>query len=80
MSTIGVVLSVVLAIVSICLILIVLLQSGRAAGLGVMSGESSSDSYWSKNKGNSVEGALTRYTKILGALFIIVALVINFVA
>ena len=80
MSTIGIVLSVILAIVSVCLVLVVLLQSDRAAGLGAMGGGSDSDSYWSKNKANSVEGALSRYTKILGALFIILALVINFVA
>ncbi|MGE4215198.1 MAG: preprotein translocase subunit SecG [Anaerotignaceae bacterium] len=82
MSTIGVVLTGVLAIVSIVLVAIILLQSGRAAGLGVMGASSSSgggDSYWSKNKGNSMEGALSKYTKIGGALFMIIALAINFV-
>jgi len=81
MSTIGMVLTGVLAIVAIALTVIVLLQSGRAAGLGAMGGVSSSggDSYWSKNKGNSMEGALSKYTKIGGALFMILALAINFV-
>ena len=57
---------------------IILMQSKRSAGLGAVSGNSS-DTYWSKNKGNSVEGALERYTKIGGALFMILALIINLV-
>ena len=32
-----------------------------------------------KNKGSSMEGALERYTKIGGALFMILALVINLI-
>lgn len=81
MSTIGMVLTGLLTIVAIVLTVIVLLQSGRAAGLGAMGAGSSSggDSYWSKNKGNSMEGALSKYTKIGGAIFMILALVINFV-
>ena len=39
----------------------------------------SGDTYWSKNKGSSMEGALERYTKIGGALFMILALVINLI-
>ena len=70
MSTIGVVLSVILGVLAVALTVIILLQSNRAAGLGAVSGSDSS-SYWSKNKGNSMEGALERYTKIGGALFLI---------
>jgi preprotein translocase subunit SecG len=73
------VLTVVLMIIAVCLIFIVLLQNNRAAGLGAMGGNNG-DSYWSKNKGNSIEGALSRYTKIGGALFMIVAAVIMFVS
>ncbi|MPN52462.1 hypothetical protein SDC9_200124 [bioreactor metagenome] len=42
-------------------------------------GNGGGDSYWSKNKGSSIEGTLSRYTKILGALFMIIALAITFV-
>lgn len=81
MSTISMVLTGLLAIVSIVLTGIILLQSDRAAGLGAMGvgSSSSGDSYWSKNKGNSMEGALSKYTKICGALFMIIALAISFV-
>lgn len=79
MSTIGMVLTVVLMILSVILAGIILMQSKRSAGLGAVSGTSSSDTYWSKNKGNSVEGALEKYTKIGGALFMIIAFIINLV-
>ena len=79
MSTIGTVLTVVLAIITVVLAVIILLQSKRSAGLGAVSGNSSADSFWSKNKGNSVEGKLEKYTKILGAAFMIIAFIINLV-
>ncbi len=78
MATLGLVLSVVMIILSVLLCIIILLQSKRSAGLGAIGG-GSGDTYWSKNKGSSMEGALERYTKIGGALFMIIALVINLI-
>jgi len=79
MSTLGMVLCGVLIVLAIILCTIILLQSKRSAGLGAVGGgNSGSDTYWSKNKGHSVEGTLEKYTKVLGALFIIIALVVNF--
>ncbi len=79
MANMGLILSVVLIILSVLLCIIILLQSKRSAGMGAISGAGSGDTYWSKNKGNSMEGALERYTKIGGALFMILALVINLI-
>jgi protein translocase, SecG subunit len=81
MSTLGMVLTGIMAIIAIGLTVIILLQNNRAAGLGAMGGGSSAggDSYWSKNKGNSMEGTLSKYTKIGGALFMIIALITNYV-
>ena len=80
MSHLPLILSVIMTVIGILLCIIVLLQSGRSAGLGAISGSASNaDSYWSKNKGSSMEGALERYTKIFGALFIILGIVINFI-
>ena len=79
MSTIGTVLTVVLMVIAVALAAIVLLQSKRSAGLGAVNGTNSGDTYWSKNKGNSVEGTLEKYTKIGGALFMIIAFIINLV-
>ena len=80
MSTIGMVLTGILMIIAIVLSVIILLQSKRSAGMGAVGGgASNNDSYWSKNKSNSMEGALEKYTKIGGALFMIIAFIINLV-
>lgn len=79
MSTIGTILTVILAIISVILIGIILVQSKRSAGLGAVSASASADSYWSKNKSNSKEGALERYTKIGGFLFMVLAFAINLI-
>lgn len=79
MTTIGMVLTGILAVLAVVLCGIILMQSKRSAGLGAISGSSGGDTYWSKNKGHSVEGALEKYTKIGGALFMLIALAINLV-
>lgn len=79
MSTIGTVLTVILLILAVVLSAVILMQSKRSAGLGAISGGTSGDTYWSKNKGHSEEGTLERYTKIGGALFMIIAFIINLV-
>ena len=80
MSTIGIVLSVRLGILSVILTLIILLQSDRYAGLSAVGYSANSGSYGSKYNDSSMEGALERYTKIGGALFLIICLLINFFA
>ena len=62
-----------------CLVLVVLvlMQEGKSAGLGAISG--SSDTYWGKNKGRSMEGALEKITKFLAIGFIILSLVLNII-
>jgi preprotein translocase subunit SecG len=56
----------------------ILMQKKRSAGLsaGVM-GMGQGESFWDKNKGRSLEGKLERYTKIAGAVFMVIALVLN---
>ena len=68
-------LQVVFIIVCLALIGIVLLQEGKSAGLGAISG--AAESYWGKNKGRSMEGTLVKVTKYLVAAFIIIAAVVN---
>ena len=79
MSGLQIGLTVVLAIVAVILIVLVLLQANRSAGLGTIAGGVSGDSYWSKNKKNSIEGSLSKYTKILGAVFMVLAAIVNYV-
>ena len=59
----------------------ILMQKKKAAGLsGSISGMGASGStYWDKNKGRSLEGALEKYTKIGGAVFMIVCLALNMI-
>ncbi|MBQ9765983.1 MAG: preprotein translocase subunit SecG [Lachnospiraceae bacterium] len=79
MSPLRIVLTIIYAIVCVGLIVVVLLQEGKQAGLGSIGGaSSSSDTYWSKNKDRSLEGALPKITKILGVMFVLLSLVLNF--
>jgi len=73
--TVSTALTVIFIIVCIILTVVVLLQEGKSAGLGVVSG--SSDTYWGKNKGRSMEGTLEKITRILVVLFVVLALVLN---
>ena len=59
----------------IALTVIVLMQEGKSAGLGAIAG--AADTYRGRNKGRSMEGRLVTGTKILVALFIIIAAVLN---
>jgi len=56
------------------LVAIILLQKKRSGGIGSVAGMGNADTYWDKNKGRTLEGALEKWTKI-GA-FIILGLTI----
>lgn len=75
MAVLRSILTVVFIIVCIVLSAIVLLQEGKSAGLGSISG--AAESYWGKNKGRSMEGALVKITRILTIVFIILAIVLD---
>ena len=66
---------ILLILVCIVMTIIILMQEGKDAGLGAISG--AADTYWGKNKGRSMEGALEKITKILAVLFFVCALVLN---
>ena len=70
-----IILSIILAIDSIALVTLVLMQEGKSAGLGAISG--AAESYWGKNKGRSMEGTLVKITRILAISFIVLAAVLN---
>ncbi|MEF9839730.1 MAG: preprotein translocase subunit SecG [Lachnospiraceae bacterium] len=75
MDILKIVITIVYVIDCIALAAIVLLQEGKSAGLGTISG--AADTYWGKNKGRSMEGALVKSTKFLATLFIVLAAVLN---
>lgn len=64
------------ALASIALIVVVLLQSGKEAGLsGALSG--SSDSYLSKNKKGGLEQVLASSTKWIAIAWILLTLILS---
>ena len=66
------------ALCSIFLILVVLMQSGKEAGLsGALAGNS--DSYMSKNKADSTDAKLASATKWLAAAWAILTLVLSLI-
>ena len=75
MDILKIILTIIFVIDCIALSAIILLQEGKSAGLGTISG--AADTYWGQNKGRSMEGALVKSTKLLAVLFIILALVLN---
>ena len=75
MSVIRIILTVLFIIDCIGLTIIVLMQEGKSAGLGAISG--AAESYWGKNKGRSMEGTLVKITRVMAVLFMVVAVVLN---
>ncbi len=70
-----IVLSVIFVLIAIALTVIVLLQEGKSQGLGSIAGMA--DTYWGKNRGRSMEGALEKFTKFAAILFMVLAIVLN---
>lgn len=75
MGAFRIVLTIVFILVSVALSAIVLMQEGKSAGLGVISG--AAETYWGKNKGRSIEGKLEKITKILVVVFMLIAILLN---
>ena len=75
MSTPQIILSVIYFVVSLVLIAVVMLQSGKSAGLsGAIAG--GADTFLSKNKAKSADARLARMTKWIAIVFMVLTLVI----
>jgi preprotein translocase subunit SecG len=68
-------LTVIYVLLGFALAGVILMQEGNTQGLGSIGGMA--DSYWGKNKGRSMEGALEKFTKFGTAAFMIIALLLN---
>ena len=73
MGTVRILLTVIFIFVCIALVVLVLMQEGKSAGLGAISGVA--ETYWGKNKGRSMEGLLVKLTKVAAVLFMVLAAV-----
>ncbi|MBE7062929.1 MAG: preprotein translocase subunit SecG [Clostridia bacterium] len=76
MGTWKMVCTIVHIVVSVCLIAVVLLQSGKDAGLSGTIAGSNSDSFFGKNRGRTLNGILEKWTAILAVVFIILSVVL----
>lgn len=75
MTALRIVLTIVFIVVSLALLIVVLMQEGKSAGLGAISG--AAETYWGKAKGKSMEGMLLKVTRVLAILFVVLAAVLN---
>ena len=76
METLRVILTIVFVLICLGLVVVVLMQEGKSAGLsGSINGVA--DTYWGKNKGRSMEGALSKITIVLTVLFVIISVLLN---
>lgn len=75
MGAIRITLTIIYIIICIALIVLVLMQEGKTAGLGAVSG--AAETYWGRNKGRSMEGKLVKITTGLAIGFMVLAVVLN---
>ena len=70
-----IIVQIVFIALSVIMTVMVLMQEGKSYGLGSLTG--TTDTYWSKNKGRSMEGMLVKITRILLILFFVIAAVLS---
>lgn len=79
MTTAQLVLSIIYFVIALALIAIVMLQSGKSAGLsGTIAG--GADTFLSKNKAKSADARMAKMTKWVAILFLVLTMVICFVS
>ncbi len=75
MEALRIILTIIFLIVCVVFTAAVLMQEGKSAGLGSISGIA--ETYWGKNKGRSMEGQLGKITMILAIAFFALAIILN---
>lgn len=75
MGALRLILTILFIIDCLVITVVVLMQEGKSQGLGAIAG--AAESYWGKNKGRSMEGALVKITRVLAVGFILLAIVLN---
>lgn len=73
MSAIEVILNILMVISALVMIVTVLMQDSEADGMGALTG--GSDTFFGKNKNNTLEGKLANATKISAIAFVVLAIV-----
>ena len=75
MAVVKIIIQIIFILLCIALTVLVLMQEGKSAGLGAISGMA--ETSWGKNKGRSMEGNLVKITKYLAIGFMLISIVLN---
>ena len=78
MSAIEVILNILMVISALVMIVTVLMQSSDSDGMGALTG--GSETFFGKNKNNTLEGKLANATKISAIVFVVLAILMLIVA
>ena len=73
MSVIEIILNILMVIAAIVMIVTVLMQDTESDGMGALTG--GSETFFGKNKANTLEGKLALATKVSSILFVVLAIV-----
>lgn len=75
MAVLKIIIQVILILLCIALTALVLMQEGKSAGLGAISG--AAETYWGKNKARSMEGKMVKITKYLAVGFMVLTIILD---
>lgn len=79
MNALVIILTIIQLLTALAVVLIVLFQSGKSAGLsGAIGGVA--DTFLAKNKAKSLDAKLAKYTKWVAIAFVVLTLLINIIA
>ncbi len=79
METLQLIVQILHIIITIILIAVVLLQSGKQAGLsGSIAG--GSETFFGKNKGRTIDAILGKWTSVVAVLFLVTSVALFFLA
>ncbi len=76
MAVVEIILSIIYVLLGVAISIVILMQEGKSNGLGSAIG-GMADSYWSKNKGRSIEGTLEHFTRYGAIVFMVLTLALN---
>ena len=77
MGVLTVIVNIIYIVICVAIIAVVLLQSGRSAGVsGAIAG--GAETFFGKNKGRAYEAILSKYTGWIAVLFVILSIVLVF--
>ena len=77
MGVLTVIVNIIYIVICVAIIAVVLLQSGRSAGVsGAIAG--GAETFFGKNKGRAYEAILSKYTGWIAVLFVILSIALVF--